>query len=153
MRRVPDTGCVSRLHPNPNFRPDRLSASVVALADQSNTLVLEAAMAAARADARGETAEAVDQVCRLAVSAGVTTGEIAWLVTELETAGGPDDALAEAGVAVAGMESCVRAVAQAVQELADRGGPDEIESSAEALRRVALQLTALLPRLEPIARA
>jgi hypothetical protein len=143
---------VSRFHPNPN-RPDHLVASVVALAEQSNNLVLEAAMAAARADARGETAETVDQVCRLAVSAGVTTGEIAWLVGELETAGGEAEALVEAGIAVAGMESCVRAVAQAVQELADRGGPDEIASSAEALRRVSLQLTALLPRLEPIAPA
>jgi hypothetical protein len=143
---------VSRFHPNPN-RPDHLAASVVALAEQSNNLVLEAAMAAARADARGETAETVDQVCRLAVSAGVTTGEIAWLVGELETAGGEAEALVEAGIAVAGMESCVRAVAQAVQELADRGGPDEIASSAEALRRVSLQLTGLLPRLEPIAPA
>jgi len=141
---------VPRFSPNPQFRPDRLVASVVALAEQSNNLVLEAAMAAARADAQGDTAEAVDQVCRLAVSAGVTTGEITWLVAELETAGGDGDALAEAGVAVAGMESCVRAVAQAVQELADRGGPAEIASSAEALRRVSLQLTALLPRLQPV---
>ena len=107
-------------------------------------------MAAARADARGETAEVVDQVCRLAVGAGVATGEIAWLVGELESAGTDADALAEAGVAVAGMESCTRAVAQAVQELADRGGPAEIASSAEALRRVSLQLTALLPRLQPV---
>jgi len=149
LRQGSDTGCVSRFDPNPH-RPDHLVASVVALAEQSNNLVLEAAMAAARADARGETAEAVDQVCRLAVSAGVTTGEIAWLVGELESAGGPVDALAEAGVAVAGMESCVRAVSQAVQDLADRGGPDEIASSAEALRRVSLQLTALLPRLQPV---
>jgi methyl-accepting chemotaxis protein len=149
LRHEPDTGFVSRFNSNPN-RPDQLVASVVALAEQSNNLVLEGAMAAARADARGETAEAVDQVCRLAVSAGVTTGEIAWLVGELESAGGEADALAEAGVAVAGMESCVRAVAQAVQELADRGGPHEIVSSAEALRRVSLQLTALLPRLQPV---
>jgi methyl-accepting chemotaxis protein len=141
---------VSRFNPNPNFRPDRLVASVVALAEQTNNLVLDAAMAAARADARGEVAESVDQVCRLAVSAGVATGEIAWLVGELEAAEGSSESLAEAGVAVAGMESCIRAVAQAVQELADRGGPAEVASSAEALRRVSLQLTALLPRLQPV---
>ena len=129
-------------------RPDHLVASVVALAEQTNNLVLDAAMAAARADAGGQTAEVVDHVCRLAVSAGVATGEIAWLVGELESAGADADVLAEAGVAVAGMESCIRAVAQAVQELADRGGPAEIASSAEALRRVSLQLTALLPRLQ-----
>ena len=99
---------------------------------------------------RGDTTEVVDHVCRLAVSAGVATGEIAWLVGELESAGTDADVLAEAGVAVAGMESCTRAVAQAVQELADRGGPAEIASSAEALRRVSLQLTALLPRLQPV---
>jgi methyl-accepting chemotaxis protein len=153
LRLGPDTGFVSRFSPNPN-RPDHLVASVVALSEQTNNLVLEAAMAAARADARDETAEVVDQVCRLAVSAGVATGEIAWLVGELEVAAGGDaDTLAEAGVAVAGMESCTRAVAQAVQELADRGGPAEIASSAEALRRVSLQLTALLPRLQPVSPA
>jgi methyl-accepting chemotaxis protein len=138
---------VSRFSPNPN-RPDHLVASVVALAEQSNRLALDAAMEAARADARGDTPATVDEVCRLAVGAGVATGEIAWLVGELEVAGGDADALAEAGVAVAGMESCLRAVAQAVQELADRGGPAEIASSAEALRRVCTQLAELLPRLQ-----
>ena len=37
------------------------------------------------------------------------------------------------------MESCIRAVAYAVQEVADRGAPTEIGASAEALRRVAGQ--------------
>jgi methyl-accepting chemotaxis protein len=140
---------VSRFSPNPN-RADHLVASVVALAEQSNRLVLDAAMEAARADARGDTAAAVEEVCRLAVGAGVATGEIAWLVGELELADGDADALAEAGVAVAGMQSCVRAVAQAVQELAGRGGAAEIASAAEALRRVADQLAALLPRLQEV---
>ena len=135
MRRGPDTGLVSRFSPNPQ-RPDHLAASVVALADQTNNVVLDAAMAATRADARGETAEVVDHVCRLAVSAGVATGEIAWLVGELEAVGTDAEVLAEAGVAVAGMASCTRAVAQAVQELADRGGAGEVASSAEALRRI-----------------
>jgi methyl-accepting chemotaxis protein len=139
---------VSRFSPNPN-RPDHLVASVVALAEQSKQLALDAAMEAARADARGDMPAAVDEVCRLAVGAGVATGEIAWLVGELEIAGGDADGLAEAGVAVAGMEGCVRAVAQAVQDLADRGGPAEIGSSAEALRRVSAQLNELLPRLQP----
>jgi len=140
---------VSRFSPNPN-RPDHLVASVVALAEQSNRLMLDAAMEAARADARGDVTATVEEVCRLAVGSGVATGEIVWLVGELELAEGDADALAEAGVAVAGMQSCVRAVAQAVQELADRGGPAEIASAAEALRRVADQLAALLPRLQPV---
>jgi methyl-accepting chemotaxis protein len=147
LRRGPDTDLVPRFSPN---RPDHLVASVIALAEQTNNLVLDAAMAAARADSQGNTAEVVDQVCRAAVSSGVATGEISWLVGELETLGIDTDVLAEAGVAVAGMESCTRAVAQAIQELADRGGPAEIASSAEALRRVSLQLTALLPRLQPV---
>jgi methyl-accepting chemotaxis protein len=138
---------VPRFSPN---RPDHLVASVVALADQTNTLVLDAAMAAVRADTQGNISQVVDQVCRVAVSSGVATGEIAWLVGELESIGTDADMLAEAGVAVAGMETCTRAVAQAVQELAERGGPAEIASSAEALRRVSIQLTALLPRLQPV---
>ena len=44
----------------------------------------------------------------------------------------------------------MRAVAHAVQEVADRGGPIEISSSAEALRRVSAQLEGLLPRLQPV---
>lgn len=123
---------------------------MIALTEQTNELVLDAAMAATRAGREGHTPEVVDQVCRVAVTAGVATGEIAWLVGELETIGADDATLGEAGVAVAGMETCTRAVAQAVQELAGRGGPAEIASSAEALRRVALQLTALLPRLQPV---
>ena len=42
------------------------------------------------------------------------------------------------------------AVAHAVAEVADRGGPTEIASSAEALRRVAVQLDGLLTRLQPV---
>ena len=56
--------------------------------------------------------------------------------------------LAEAGVAVAGMESCLIAVAHAVQEVADRGAPIEVTSSAQALQRVSAQLHELLPRLQ-----
>src|SRR5262245_3684257 len=124
---------MSRFTPN---RPDHLVASIVALAEQSNRLALDAAMEAARADAQGKTATVVDQICRLAVGAGVAAGEIVWLVGELENATDNPQMLAEAGVAVAGMESCLIAVTHAVQEVADRGAPIEITSSAQALRRV-----------------
>lgn len=137
---------MSRFTPN---RPDHLVASIVALADQSNRLALDAAMEAARADQQGRTATVVDQICRLAVGAGVSAGEIVWLVTELESATEDHGQLAEAGVAVAGMESCMIAVTEAVQEVADRGAPIEVTSSAEALRRVSAQLAELLPRLQP----
>lgn len=138
-----------RFSPNPN-RPDHLVASIVALSEQTNRLALEAAMEAARADSLGMVTLVVEQVCRLAVGAGVATGEVAWLVGELEVAQSSREQLAEAAVAVSGMQSCMSAVAHAVGEVADRGGPTEIASSAEALRRVAVQLEGLLARLQPV---
>jgi methyl-accepting chemotaxis protein len=129
-------------------RPDHLVASIVALAEQSNRLALDAAMEASRADVAGRASAVVDEICRLAVGAGIAGGEIAWLVGELETVSTDDQQLSEAGVAVAGMENCIRAVAAAVQEVANRGAPTEVTASAEALRRVGAQLTALLPRLQ-----
>ena len=121
----------------------------MALAEQTNRLALESALEAARADSLGKVPLVVEQVCRLAVSAGVATGEIAWLVSELEAAQPTADQLGEAAVAVAGMQSCMTAVAYAVNEVAERGGPTEIDSAAEALRRVAVQLEGLLTRLQP----
>lgn len=136
---------MSRFTPS---HPDHLVASIVALAEQSNRLALDAAMEAARADAQGRSVTVVDQICRLAVGAGVAAGEIVWLVGELETATDDAQMLSEAGVAVAGMQSCLTAVTHAVQEVADRGAPIEVTSSAEALRRVTAQLAELLPRLQ-----
>jgi methyl-accepting chemotaxis protein len=138
---------MSRFTKNPNS-PAQLVASIVALAEQSNSLALDAAMEAARADALGRTSTVVDQVCRLAVGVGVACGEITWLVGELERLEPTSAQLAEAGVAVTGMENSIRAVAVAVQEVADRGAPIEVSSSAEALRRVGNQLAELLPRLQ-----
>jgi hypothetical protein len=68
---------VPRFSPNPN-RPNHLVASIVALSEQTNRLALESAMEAARADSLGGVSLVVEQVCRLAVGAGVATGEIAW---------------------------------------------------------------------------
>src|SRR4051794_7437369 len=128
--------------------PENLVASIVALAEQSNRLALDAAMEAVRADAVGHVAGVVEEVCRAAVGVGVACGEIAWLVGELEQVSSDGEQLSEAGIAVAGMQSCIRAVAQAVQEVANGGAPIEVASSAEALRRVCFQLSDLLPRLQ-----
>jgi methyl-accepting chemotaxis protein len=141
---------VPRFSPNPN-RPEHLVASIVALSEQTNRLALESAMEAARADTLGKVAFVVEQVCRLAVGAGVAAGEIAWLVGELESSHPTEEQVAEAAVAVAGMQSCMSAVAHAVAEVADRGGPTEISSSAEAMPRVAAQLEGLQLRLQPCA--
>jgi methyl-accepting chemotaxis protein len=139
---------VPRFSPNSN-RPDHLVASIVALSEQTNRLALESALEAARADSLGKVSLVVEQVCRLAVGAGVATGEIAWLVGELEAAQPTADQLGEAAVAVSGMQSCMGAVTHAVDEVAEPGGPTEIGSSAEALRRVSVQLEGLLTRLQP----
>ena len=127
---------MSRFTPNPN-RPDHLVASIVALAEQSNRLALDAAMEAARADARGDTAEVVDQVCRLAVGAGVAAGEIAWLVGELETRRPTTRSSPRpASPSPAWRAACAPSRTPS-RSVADRGAPIEITSSAEALRRVA----------------
>jgi methyl-accepting chemotaxis protein len=140
---------VPRFTPNPN-RPEHLVASIVALAEQTNQLALDSAMEATQADSQGRVSIVVDRVCHAAVGAGVATGEIAWLVGELEAAGGDSEQRGEASVAISGMQMCISAVAHAVQAVADRGGPIEIASSAEALRRVSAQLEGLLPRLQPV---
>ena len=103
-------------------RSDQLVASIVALAEQTNRLALDSAMQAARAGSLGNVTVVVEQVCRLAVGAGV---------------------------AVAGMQSCMNSVAFAVEDLAERGAPIEVHASGEALRRVATQLQSLQARIQP----
>jgi methyl-accepting chemotaxis protein len=125
-------------------RADHLLASIVAISEQTCTLVLEAAMEAARADACGKMSVVVEQVCRLAVGAGVATGEIAWLVGELDSAVPDADQQVRAGAAIAGLQVSLLAMSHAIQELADSGAPAEIAASAEALRRSGLQLEDLL---------
>ena len=126
-------------------RADHLLASIVAISEQTCKLVLEAAMEAARADACGKVSVVVEQVCRLAVGAGVATGEIAWLIGELDVSA-PDEAQqAQAGAAISGLQISLLAMSHAIQELADSGAPAEIGASAEALRRSGLQLEDLLP--------
>src|SRR3954447_14801651 len=101
---------MSRFSPSPNH-PEHLVASIVALTEQSNRLALDAAMDAARAEGLGRTSEVVEQVCRLAVGVGVACGEIDWLVGELEVASSDEQQRGEAAVAIAGMQTCIRAVA------------------------------------------
>jgi methyl-accepting chemotaxis protein len=139
-----DHWSVSRFSSN-HSQPEHLTTSIVALAEQTNRLAVESAMDAARADARGRVDLLVEHVCRLAVSAGVATGEISWLVGELMNLDHPRTDAAQA--AIAGMQACMAAIADAVQQVADRGMPREIAASAEALRRVAQQLNELLPAL------
>jgi methyl-accepting chemotaxis protein len=141
---------VPRFSPDPS-RPDDLLASIVALTERTTKLALDSATEAAQADALGKVTVVVEQVCRLAVGAGVAAGEIGWLVTELEAAGANGDQLAQAGVAIAGLQSSMLSVACAVQEFSISGGPLELRSSAEALRRSALQLDDRLTELYPIA--
>jgi methyl-accepting chemotaxis protein len=136
---------------NDRNRADHLLASIVAISEQTCKLVLEAAMEAARADACGKVSVVVEQVCRLAVGAGVATGEIAWLVGELDIAAPDAEQQAQVGAAIAGLQISMLAMSHAVQELADFGAPVEIGHSAESLRRSGLQLEDLLPAFYPAA--
>jgi methyl-accepting chemotaxis protein len=139
---------VPRFSPDPS-RPDDLLASIVALSEQTTKLALESAMEAAQADALGKLTVVVEQVCRLAIGAGVAAGEIGWLLTELEASGADDVQLAEAHVAIADLQSSMLSVGFAVQEFASSGGPLELSSSAETLHRAALQLEDRLAGLQP----
>jgi methyl-accepting chemotaxis protein len=145
-----DTDPVPRSSPDPT-RPDDLLASIVALTERTTKLALDSATEAAQADALGKVTVVVEHVCRLAVGAGVAAGEIGWLVSELGSSGADGDQLAQAGVAIAGLQSSMLSVACAVQEFSTSGGPVELRSSADALRRSALQLDARLVELHPAA--
>ena len=139
---------MSRFTPNHN-RPEHLVASIVALAEQSNRLALDAAMEAARADAPGRIAVVVDQVCRLAVGAGVAGGEIAWLVGELESLEPTRRAARPrpASPSPAWRAACAPSPSPS-RRSPTAARPIEVASSAEALRRVGDQLAELLPRLQ-----
>jgi hypothetical protein len=141
---------VSRFSPQSNpTHPDHLVSAIVTLAERTNRLAVDTAMAASTADNEGRLTVLVDEVCRLAVGAGVATGEIAWLVGELEAAGADADGLAEAEASVTALERCMRAVTGVVEDLAGNGGPVEVSSAAGALARVCTQLERLIPRLQP----
>jgi methyl-accepting chemotaxis protein len=131
-------------------RADQLLASIAALSEQTCKLVLGAATEAARAHACGKVSVVVEQVCRLAVGAGVATGELAWLVGELDSSAPDADQRVQAGAAIAGLQISLLAMSHAVQELADSGAPAEIGASADALRRSGLQLEDLLPAPSPL---
>jgi hypothetical protein len=137
---------VPRFSPDPD-RPEDLLASIVALAEQTSRLALDSALEAAQADALGKVTVLVEHVCRLAVGAGVASGEIAWLTGELLSAGADAVQRAQAAVAIAGAQSSLLAVAFAIQDVADAGAPLEVRSSAEALQRTALGLEELLAAL------
>ena len=80
-------------------------------------------MEAAQADALGKVTVLVETVCRLAVGAGVATGEIAWLAAELDASHPDERQRAQAAVSMAGAQRSLLAVAFAIQDVADAGGP------------------------------
>jgi hypothetical protein len=53
-------------------------------------------------------------------------------------------------MAITGLQASLLAIAAAVQDLADRGGPGEALASADALRSAALALDELLPAYQPM---
>jgi hypothetical protein len=129
--------------------PEDLVAAIVALADQTTANAFSSARATAQADALGRGADLLEQVCRLAVGAGVATGEVSWLVGEFESADPTRRQLDAAGAAIAGMQSSLLSVAFAVRSIDDPGGRGELVAAAEALSRSAFQLEDLRLRLQP----
>ena len=87
------------MSPDPE-RPEDLLASIVALCEQTSRLALDSALEAAQADALGKVTVVVEHVCRLAVGAGVATGEIGWLAGELASTGAGADQRTQAGRSV-----------------------------------------------------
>jgi hypothetical protein len=121
----------------------------VALANHTTSLAVGSAMEATRAEREHDARGVAEQVSRLAVGAGVATGKIAWLAHELELSSALDVEIATAGLAITGLQASLLAIAAAVQDVADAGGPAETRSSADALRAAALALDELLPAYQP----
>jgi hypothetical protein len=130
-------------------RPAYLVTSIVALTNRTTTLAVDSAVAAAQAEKAGDVLGVAEQVSRLAVGAGVATGEIGFLAQELELTDALDMQIDTAGVAITGLQASLLAIAAAVQEVADAGGPGEAFASADALRNAALTLDDLLPAYQP----
>jgi hypothetical protein len=126
-----------------------LVSSIVALADHATTLAVDSAVEAAHAEQAGNLRGVAEQVSRLAVGAGVATGEIAWLAHELDGSRALDVEIATAGMAITGLQASLLAIAAAVQGVAEDGGPAEAFASADALRHAALALDELLPAYQP----
>ena len=122
----------------------------MALANHTTTLAVDAAVEAAQAEEAGDLRRVAEQVSRLAVSAGVATGEIAWLANELEISDALHVEIVTAGVAITGLQASLLAIASAVQEVAEADGPAEASASANALRTAALTLDELLPAYQPL---
>ena len=126
-----------------------LVTSIVALANHTTTLAVDAAIEAVHAEKAGNPRGVAELVSRLAVGAGVATGEIAWLAQELELSHPLDVEIITAGVAITGLQASLLAIAAAVQDVAEGGGPAEAFASADALRHAALALDELLPAYQP----
>jgi len=67
-------------------RGEQLAGSIVALAERSGASAVDSIFEAVRACSAGDTPAAAEHTRRLAVDAGVATGEIGWLATELDAA-------------------------------------------------------------------
>ena len=130
-------------------RSTYLVSSIVQLANHTTTLAVDTAVEAARAELDGNQRRIAEEVSRLAVASGVATGEIAWLAHELEISQPLDVEIATAGVAITGLQASLLAIAGAVQDVADAGGPAEAYSAAGALRNAALSLDELLSAYQP----
>ena len=105
-------------------RGEQLASSIVALAERAARSAVDSIFEAVRACSAGNVPAAAEHTRRLAVDAGVATGEIAWLATELDAATDDDDLIAFGRRRDrAASQSSLLSIAGAVQEITGDGAP------------------------------
>src|SRR5689334_13788908 len=111
--------------------PSEVLDAIVSLAELTTTFAIESTMEAGRADAYGDPKAAERRLAQLATGAGVASGEVGWLVEELDATATDADQRADAALAIAGLQ---RTMVSAACALRDTG---RFDTSATALRRSA----------------
>ncbi|MDA0182070.1 hypothetical protein OJ997_17325 [Solirubrobacter phytolaccae] len=123
--------------------PSEVLDAIVSLTELTTAFAVQSAMEAGRHDAYGDPQRAEASLAELAKGADAATGEVAWLVEELDTADLDRDQRADAAIAIAGLQQTMVSAASAVQET---GAFDE---TAVALRRSAEYLDGPLAAVRP----
>lgn len=123
--------------------PSEVLDAIVSLTEITTAFAVESAMEAGRAHAYGDPDVAGPRLAQLATGAGVATGEVAWLVEELDAIDVNADQRADAALAIAGLQHTMATAASAVHETG------RFQDSATALRRSAEYLDGPLSTVRP----
>lgn len=123
--------------------PSEVLDAIVSLTEKTTTFAVQSAMDAGRHDAHGDRGKAAERLDELASGAGVATGEVAFLVSELDATCLDRDQRADAATAIAGLQHTMAAAASAVDETG------RFAASAVSLRRSAEYLDGPLAAVQP----